>query len=280
MRRLTVSVLGMLLVLSGVGTARGVVITFPPSNDVPGTIKDNYGHGTGFTDRLPGSGGSLPANDPNLDLSANPGRLTIHSTPDYWPNPVHNPALAEAIGVLLPNPGTNDITIGVGLRNVHLNDWSDQLGLYVAPSGGGDVLRAALHMELQYQYGPSGLRQYLFTDDSNQYFVTPAPYPPIGTPGIWDNGDDIDLTLSRTGSLWKMLWNDLTNASQGESPSWTVSGLDNQDLYVGIYYVNPRNPFSSTSEIEYFSAVPEPSTLVLLGVGAIGLLGYAWRRRR
>jgi hypothetical protein len=51
--------------------------------------------------------------------------------------------------------------------------------------------------------------------------------------------------------------------------------------------------FSTTLQMSYFdgsynqmadfalsgSAVPEPSTFVLLGIGAISLFGYGWRRR-
>ena len=73
--------------------------------------------------------------------------------------------------------------------------------------------------------------------------------------------------------------------------------------YTGWEFINGSSPIpASTASIDYemqfwlykgtnvdafiddnnlsVTSVPEPSTLVLLGVGAISLLGYAWRRRR
>jgi DNA-binding beta-propeller fold protein YncE len=37
---------------------------------------------------------------------------------------------------------------------------------------------------------------------------------------------------------------------------------------------------TDNNRLEEFSPVPEPSTFVLLGMGAISLIAYAWRMRR
>jgi hypothetical protein len=50
----------------------------------------------------------------------------------------------------------------------------------------------------------------------------------------------------------------------GGNPSWTAEGVD----FGFRTYVDPS-----------VSAAPEPSSFALLGIGAVGLLGYAWRRR-
>jgi len=53
-----------------------------------------------------------------------------------------------------------------------------------------------------------------------------------------------------------------------------ASGFDNIEIRR-----TDRNGAFSIDDFR-FTAVPEPSTFVLLGMGAISLLAYAWRRRR
>ena len=47
-----------------------------------------------------------------------------------------------------------------------------------------------------------------------------------------------------------------------------------------IYLGGSINPSSDADDAIIIAFVPEPSTFVLLGMGAIGLLTFAWRRRK
>jgi hypothetical protein len=65
-----------------------------------------------------------------------------------------------------------------------------------------------------------------------------------------------------------------------ESLTWTADQVYDPGTLVMVHC--SAWPGTSTTWVEslVYTPVPEPSTLVLLAIGAIGLLGYAWRRRK
>ena len=74
----------------------------------------------------------------------------------------------------------------------------------------------------------------------------------------------------------------LTNYNQTPAMTWTLGDfngdgkVDINDLTIVLTHYNQ----SLGSSAGGMAAVPEPSSLVLLGVVAVGLLGCAWRRSR
>ncbi len=280
---------------SGIGKAKGERYLLP-FDSPSGIIQDRSGLGTGFTHRLPGTGMSISPEDPNLYL--NNGQLSVNSIPgvDIQPSPRY-PNKMEAPGLFLPDSADKDITISALFRNVQLNSWSDQFSIYAGTSVREHV-RASIHLELLWQYGPAKLRNYIFSSQNGSTGLNDFTFPDYGkTPGvkgIFSNGDDLLVTLSRKDNLWQMRWDNLTNlgiSADGSSPSLSYPWLDNMDLYVGIFSASPRGP-AVTNRLEYFSVdvvndiadnpnTPEPSTLSLLAISGLASAGaYALRKRQ
>jgi hypothetical protein len=238
---------------------------------VLGTINDTNGLGTGFTTRLPGTGSAIPPNDPNMNLLAVPGKLLLTSTHadiNQFPGPTGtNLPNLEAPGVFVPAVGAGDIFVSAVFENVHLPNGSDQLELYVGANE-NLVLRAGMHETNVYVFSEN-------TGSGDQNTFTAA--------GAFTTGDDIEATISRQAGLWALSWNNVTTATSGALPAFSLPWLDAQpNLYFGVLASNAGTPTSFIGQINNFSVnvVPEPSTFVLAVLGLVGLATWAWRRKR
>ena len=110
----------------------------------------------------------------------------------------------------------------------------------------------------------------------NNSYTLGGPYwtTPVGE---FENSASAYGTFDQGGNLWE--WNE---TSFYLSYRGMRSGaVDSYPSNFAASYQGTRNPSDEMSALGFrvAAAVPEPSTFALLGAGAIGLLGYAWRRR-
>ncbi len=83
-----------------------------------------------------------------------------------------------------------------------------------------------------------------------------------------------------TGQIKEFLSPDLTGPGGVFPDQQTVHGFG-QDANGELYALVTNSPANGTGGVVYMlTAIPEPSTLVLLCLGAVGLLGYVWLPRR
>ena len=78
-------------------------------------------------------------------------------------------------------------------------------------------------------------------------------------------------------------WVNATSLNIGGTSQFMGMGAwTSADTTLGEYGVNTANDtvWAVLDHNSQYAVVPEPSTLLLLGAGAIGLLGYRWRRRK
>ena len=99
-----------------------------------------------------------------------------------------------------------------------------------------------------------------FSPGDNLAYVSHSPYPTA-----------VDIYSTTT-------FNDVGQFSIADQSTCMTTDNTGGELYValdGTYYSNTNTVVYATG-----AATPEPSTLALLGIGALGLFGYGWRRRR
>jgi probable HAF family extracellular repeat protein len=167
----------------------------------------------------------------------------------------------------------------VGYSNLTSGGTSDHAFIYTStggitdlntliPSGSGWTLESATAINNSGWIVGVGLNSAGATD---AFLLTPSTV--VQNPGD-ANGDgkvDInDLTIvltnyGKTGQVW----------SQGSMDGDPTGTVDINDLTIVL--TDYGKTYSASMGIK---AVPEPATLVLLAIGAIGLLAFTWRKRR
>ncbi len=154
---------------------------------------------------------------------------------------------------------------------------------------------------------PGGVTMWLGDSSSNWVLFTFANNTPLqemviwnynqnneaAGPGtkLWERGlQDVTITYSTgdnaSGEGHELFSGKLNCATGSSAQSYTndivlsTPALDVKAVKI-VYTSNwGSEPYYGLSEVRFNAAVPEPASLVSLTIGLIGLLAYAWRKKR
>ena len=220
----------------------GPALSFTSS--IPNSILDFNGVGTGFTTRLPGTGTSIAANDPNLQVETTSGTLTWLTTGVNL-NGQSGIATGDFLGFPLSVVGVTanqDFSFSVTFNNLQFTSAFDQIGLFVGTSSSSAFRGGELNTGQSTAYTVQTVNG---ADTNLQSSNALKPLP----------GDNVIFTLSRTSGTWAFAVQNLTNPSRSGNIPVTqptfLNGIPN--LIGGVYASNASNATFKTETISSFS---------------------------
>jgi FecR protein len=223
-------------------TPRTLLLDF--SRPVPGTILDAQGRGIGLSRRLPGTGADLPERDPNLRLDTDRRALELTTTRSDI-NTQDGMPTGEYLGVRLRDlgfTGAEDFEIKATIPNIPGLKVVGQFGLYAGSASDRNIRGGLISRPL-----PDTYRLFLVNNDdgtdSDLYEV-----------GLMTSGDDLRLTLRRTGGRYSLVVDDLTRRSSTRLTIAHPAFLDGEtDLYVGLFGANTQSDLAKTLTVRELS---------------------------
>jgi hypothetical protein len=215
---------------------------------VVGTVTDKSGHGIGFTHRLPGTGGTLPQHDPNLQLLPEAGRLRLTTTQSDL-NGQETLGRGEYVGIRLADlgfTGKEDFAVTAEFSNAPALEEVDQFGLYAGPRSDCHIRGGLIR--------PGGRRGI---GDSTEFFVQNdgGADANLSMIGLVRPGNKIAMTLRRVGGKYSFSIEDRATAVVTELSIRHPEFLDREkDLHVGLFGATPWRMYPRTIVVEKFTA--------------------------